>query len=115
MTKIVKIALIVAFIIFAAGITWALVANRDKNKEKSTETANTPTLVGTPSSTGAPAATPSTTPAPVTVAPKTTAKKVVVTYRTITVEEPSEEITATAWASAGSNNDGSSWAYAYAE
>lgn len=117
MSKTVRFALIIAFIIFVAGITWAIVATRNSKKDTTTKTANTPTLVGTPSSTTAPAVTTPATTAPSTPTPaaKPATKKVSPTYRIVFTEETIEEVSTSAWASAGTNSDGSSWAEAHAE
>ena len=112
MTKTVKFALIIAFIIFVAGITWAILATRNNKKDTTTKTANTPTLVGTPSSTTAPAVTAPTTATPTS---KPVVKKSAPTYRVVFTEETTEEVSSSAWASAGTNTDGSAWAYAHAE
>ena len=114
MTKTVRFALIIAFIIFVAGIIWAVTFTRRDKKEITIKTTETPTLVGSPSSTTAPAATPAA-PAPTAPAPTPTPKKTVTTYRIVTVEEPSNEASASAWASAGTNADGSTYAEAHAE
>lgn len=117
MSKTVRIILSIAFAIFVVGIVWAIVATRNNKKDATPETANTPTLVGTPSSTTAPAVTtPATTPAPATTASKPATKKVTPKYRVVFVEETtSDESSASAWASAGANSDGSAWADAHAE
>ncbi|MEK7202100.1 MAG: hypothetical protein AAB669_01010 [Patescibacteria group bacterium] len=116
MSKTVRIILSIAFAIFVAGIVWAIVATRNNKKDATPETANTPTLVGTPSSTATPAVTtPATTPAPATPASKPATKKVTPRYRVVFVEETTDEVSASAWASAGTNTDGSAWAEAHAE
>jgi hypothetical protein len=112
MTKTVKFALIIAFIIFVAGITWAIIATRNNKKDTTTKTANTPTLVGTPSSTSASTV---TTPPTAIPATKPASKKAAPKYRVVFTEETTEVVSANAWASAGTNSDGSSWAYAHAE
>lgn len=116
MSKTVKFALIIAFIIFVAGITWAIIATRNNKKDTATKTANTPTLVGTPSSTTTPAVTtPATTTPPTPPVSKPAPKKPAPKYRIVFTEQATEEVSASAWASAGTNTDGSAWAYAYAE
>ncbi|MCR4277920.1 MAG: hypothetical protein NUV80_01845 [Candidatus Berkelbacteria bacterium] len=118
MSKTVRIILIIAFIIFVAGITWAIIATRNNKKDTATKTANTPTLVGTPSSTTTPAVTTPATTTPSTPTPpvsKPAPKKPAPKYRIVFTEETTEEVSASAWASAGTNADGSAWAYAYAE
>ncbi|MDO8649769.1 MAG: hypothetical protein Q7K33_00420 [Candidatus Berkelbacteria bacterium] len=118
MSKTVRFTLIIAFIIFVAGITWAILATRKNKKDTTTKTANTPTLVGTPSSTTTPAVTTPATTTPSTPTPTVTKpapKKSAPKYRIVFTEETTEEVSASAWASAGTNTDGSAWAYAYAE
>lgn len=115
MSKTVRIILSIAFAIFVVGIVWAIVATRNNKKDTTPKTANTPVLVGTPSSTTAPAVTtPATTPAPSTTASKPATKRVKPKYRVVFVEETTNEVSASAWASAGANSDGSAWAYAEA-
>lgn len=107
MSKFVRLALIIVFIIFVAGITWAIIAAHHNKKDATTKTANTPTLVGTPATTGTPTV---ATPAP---AANPVAKRVKPRTRTVFVEETTE-VSASAWAYA-SAGDGSAWAEAYAE
>ncbi|MEK7535021.1 MAG: hypothetical protein AAB613_02040 [Patescibacteria group bacterium] len=118
MSRTVRFALNIAFIIFVAGIAWAIVATRNNKKDTTTKTANTPTLVGTPSSTTAPAVTApaTTTPStPTLKATKLAPKKSTLKYQIVFTEETTEEVSSSAWASAGTNTDGSAWAYAHAE
>ena len=108
--------MVIAFVIFVAGIIWAIMAARGDKKDTTTKTPNTPTLVGTPSSTTAPPA--ATTPAPTTAPAKTTVTKARPQTRTIIVEvieETTEDFAASAWALAGTDGDGSSWSEAHAE
>ena len=121
MSKTVRIALIIAFLIFVAGITWAITASRGDKKDSTTKTASTPTLVGTPSSTTASAPAPST-PAPTASKPaskKGTSKSQTVVTEVVevieVVEETTDEVSSGAWASAGAGRDGSSWSFAEAE
>lgn len=118
MTKIVKYALIIAFVIFVAGIIWAVSASRDNKKDAATNPpANTPTLVGTPSSTTTPSATTTPTPAasPTPATAGSQSKKTPPKTRVVVIEETTTEVSASSWASAGTNDDGSSWAEAHAE
>lgn len=115
MTKGVKITLGIAFAIFVTGIVWALVAARGKEDNKSTETAKTPTLVGTPSSTATPTPTNPPTSSPAGVESKPAGRKTIPKSRIIIVEETTADFSASAWASAGTNTDGSAWSYSHVE
>jgi len=124
MTKLMKIILIVALFLFIIALIWAAIYTRNHKKEETkttstnTQTTNTtPTVTSTPSLIATPVA--DTTPAP--VPPKKPAQKVIRYYTTTTVEgsdsteTSSSSNSAEAWASAGVNADGSTYAESHAQ
>jgi hypothetical protein len=128
MTKAVKILLIIAGALFVGGIIWAIVATSRNNKQavdatKTTPTAQTTITTSTPQVT-VPA--PSETPAPVPTNPtpqtppktKQYNRNTTTTYYYYTYEEPTYETyesSSSAWARAGVNDDGTTYAESHAE
>lgn len=116
MSKTVRIILIIVFIIFLAGISWAIIARKNTVKVTKDSTQNTDIKT---SSTATPATTvevpkPVTdTSAEKTTPTKATPKKQTRTY--VVYEEVWEESSASAWAQAGTDANGNSYAEAHAE
>jgi len=119
MPKLVKVGLLIAGVLFIFGITWAIIATRNNNKkeaENTQTTTQTTITTSTPIDTNStPAEVTTTTPStPITTTKKSLTKKTVpVTTYTYTTE--SFDSVASAWASAGTNADGSTYAEAHAE
>jgi len=118
MSRLVKLVLALAFVIFIVWVIWAIVAGvRNKQNNQTTSPPETaqeqnPTLIGEPvtaSTKPAPTAEQTQPPQP---SKRTGGKKRVVIIEEFEVFESAES--AGAWASASVNEDGSTWAEAYA-
>lgn len=118
MSKLVKLVLALAFVIFMVWIIWAIVAgvrskqnNQAKSPSETTREQN-PTLIGEPvtaSAEPAPAAEQTQPPQP---SKRTGGKKRIAIVEEFEVFESTEPTGA--WASAGVNEDGSTWTEARA-
>lgn len=122
MSKIVRILLAVAFLIFIGGVVWSFVLIDQKNKEiKTTNTTNTSqTTITTSTNTTQPSTTPTPAPNPAqgVVAKPTATKKAAPKNRlpvTYFYYYEKTSSSASAWAHSGVNADGSTYAEAYAQ
>jgi len=117
MSKTVKLILVIAFVIFVSGVSWAVIAKKKNANTVATNTAQKADTKTSSTSTPKPkvedtkptAVTSSEKTSPTTVKPKKQTRTVVV------YEEVWEESSASAWAEAGTDANGNSYAEAHAE
>ncbi len=120
MSKVVRVLLTIAFLIFLSGVIWSFIVIAKKKDEPTATPPNS--TITTSVATDSPTAPVEVTPAPPqagVVTPTPSKKPRRFTSETVTTEtvyfEETSSSSASAWASAGVHPDGSTWAEAHAE